>query len=165
MSVDALLSTVDNMSADRRTRRPTPDGLPNHPVPTPPGLKTTGPLASAAWLVERRLLPAAARWSVEIQLLSAEPAARLLIEIYAEEWGFVFEHAERMSWIRVTDLRFAHGRDDYGLLHHTGSLRAFGVLVRDLEDRYSLAFDRDSAQITTTLQDAEAIIRDWVVAL
>src|SRR4051794_31932290 len=104
-----------------RVSRPSP-----HPIPTPNGVSpNTGPLASAAWLVARGLQPKEARWFVEIELASdtgiseGTEQARLLLEVYAEEWGYRFQRGERVSWIRVTDVPFVHGRDDHELLQKT----------------------------------------------
>jgi hypothetical protein len=133
-------------------------------IATPTGLLTTGPMASAVWLLDRGIVSPSPKWSVEVEL-GADVATRLRIEIFAEEWGYVFEHDARMSWIRVTDLRFAHVSDEHGLLERTTSLRAFGALVRELEARFAVQFDRDGAEIRTTLTDADDAIRAWVVEL
>jgi hypothetical protein len=137
---------------------------------TSPGLSgaaiaSTGPVATAVWLGERGLFPVQPKWSVEITLRAGRPDTVLLIEIFAEEWGFQLRHDGRQSWIRVTDVRFVHGRDDHELLAQTRSLRSFGTLVRDLEQRVGVHFDRAAATITTTLDAADAAIRAWVVAL
>ncbi len=128
---------------------------------------TTGPLASAVWLLDRGLVPAAPKWSVEVMVGADVATTRLRIEIFAEEWGYAFEHGGRHSWIRVTDLRFVHVSDDHGLLARTTSLRALGTLVRELEVRFGVRFDRHGAEIQTTLTgaEAEAAIRAWLVEL
>lgn len=117
------------------------------------------------WLVDRGLFPKQPKWSVEITLPTTVPDARMRIEIFAEEWGYVFEHGGRQSWIRVTDLRFAHVRDDHALLEETSSLRTLGELVRKLEARFALHFDRDGAEIRSTIADSDDVIRDWIASL
>lgn len=137
-----------------------------HPLGTPPGLSaTTGPLATAVWLVDRGLYPKEPKWSVEIEMPASAEGTRLRIEIFAEEWGYVFEHAGGQSWIRVTDLRFAHVKDDHQLLEETASLRAFGKLVRKLEVRFGFRFDREAAKVQTTIAGSDTTIREWLAQL
>src|SRR5690242_2350229 len=85
---------------------------------------TAGALASSTWLRSIGVTPPITqRWSVEIAL---EPSAlrpstdyddriatRFQLGIYAEEWGFFFCMHGKGSWIRVTDVPFVHGRDDF----------------------------------------------------
>ncbi|HTR54831.1 MAG TPA: hypothetical protein VMJ10_29285 [Kofleriaceae bacterium] len=134
---------------------------------TPLGLSTnTGPIASAAWLAARELYPRDPKWRVEIELAPATTSAlRLELEIYAEEWGFRFSAGERVSWIRVTDVPFVHGRDDHGLLRATPPLRDIGMLVRSLETSHAIAFDRRRAAIRTTIDGGEPVIRSWLETL
>ena len=64
-------------------------------------------LAASAWLANRNLIPKDPRWHVEIVLEAVgQPDSRFHLEVYAEEWGFKFCHAGRVSWIRVTDVPF-----------------------------------------------------------
>ena len=88
---------------------------------------TAGKLAAQGWLRARALsAPAFTAWHVEVSLdVRDEPApmlfderrdTRLRIEIYSEEWGVFFCHHAKASWIRVTDIAFVHGRDDFNLL-------------------------------------------------
>ncbi|HZO16302.1 MAG TPA: hypothetical protein VFB62_23675, partial [Polyangiaceae bacterium] len=142
----------------------------------PQGLSPhTGPLASAAWLLARELHTHAPRWSVTVAFDMAEGAiateldlagaSRFQIEIFAEEWGFRFCHQGRVSWIRVTDIAFVHGRDDHELLRQTPALRDIGKLLRALECRHDLVFRRDRALIATTLPGAEPAIMEWSTSL
>src|SRR5690349_5164004 len=88
------------------------------------GWSTAGRLAAADWIAARNLPTPAMRWHVDIQLdVRNEPAPHLFdlekdsrfhVEIYTEEWGFFFCHGGHASWIRITDVPFAHGRDDFG---------------------------------------------------
>jgi hypothetical protein len=131
---------------------------------SPAGLSTnTGPIAAAAWLATQGLLPESARWSVEVTL--AAPEAQLVIEVFAEEWGFRFEKGERVSWIRVTDVPFIHGRDEHGLLRETPALKSFGKLVRKLEEQHGIQFDRKAAAVRSTITGAEPVIRAWAESL
>lgn len=123
----------------------------------------TGPIASAAWLAARELYPKDPKWHA-VATLPAE-GARFQLEIYAEEWGFVFEIADKQSWIRITDVPFVHGRDDHGLLSRTPPLRQIGKLVRSLESAHAIKFDRDGAQIDTTIADGVDAIRTWIASL
>jgi len=135
-----------------------------HPIGTPRGLSSnTGPIASAAWLAARELYPKEQRWHAVATLEHEQ--ARFEIEIFAEEWGFKFQLADRESWIRITDLPFVHGRDDHELLAATPPLKHIGKLVRKLEAAHSLQFDRRAARIDTTIDAAEPVIRAWLETL
>jgi hypothetical protein len=123
----------------------------------------TGPIASAAWLAARDLFPKEQRWNAVATLAAGE--SRFRIEIFAEEWGFRFEHAGRESWIRVTDVPFVHGRDDHDLLRATPPLKKLGKLVRAIEVTHALAFDRGGAHIETTIAGGERVIRSWIAHL
>jgi hypothetical protein len=147
-----------------------------HPIGTPPGLRTnTGPMASAAWLAERELYPRDPRWSIAIAIgtssdsppVDFDPAAttRLQLEIYPEEWGFLFCHTGLISWIRITDVPFVHGRDEHALLKATPPLKRIGQLLYTLEHRHVIRFDRRAAAVHSTLADSESAIRTWVESL
>jgi hypothetical protein len=152
-------------------------GSTKHPIGTPSGLSpNTGPLASAAWLVARGLLPNEPRWFVEIELAAmtaesgntddgAKAEARLFLEVYAEEWGYRFERDGRVSWIRVTDVPFVHGRDDHALLVKTTTLNGIGKLLRELEAAHRLAFKRDAAIVRSNVDDESGAIRAWLAEL
>lgn len=130
------------------------------PLPRPPGSAigtNTGALAAAAWCVARDLVPTAARWRVEICLEDLAHDARLLIEIFNDEWGYRLCRGERESWIRVTDIAFVHGHDDFELLARTPRLEHLGVLVRALEDEHAVTFDRVQPMIRSTLDGIERI--------
>ncbi len=132
-------------------------------------------MASAAWLAERELYPRDPRWSVAIAIGIDEDAppsdfdptmaTRLQLEIYAEEWGFLFCHDGLMSWIRITDVPFVHGRDDHKLLNATPPLKRIGQLLYTLEHRYVIRFDRRAAAVRSTLERGEPAIRSWVESL
>ena len=137
---------------------------------------TAGMRAAQAWLAARGLsAPTLTRWHATIVLGTEDGApalelderveTRLRIEIYSEEWGYFFCHGGRASWIRVTDVPFVHGRDDFKLLAMTRSLEDLGTLVRSLEQQHGLVFRRDHAVIRTNVANAEVAIRQWVESL
>jgi hypothetical protein len=130
----------------------------------------TGPLASAAWLLARGLLPTGAKWFVEIELAAAGNADRaqtgkLLLEVYAEEWGYRFEHDGRISWIRVTDVPFVHGRDEHGLLSKTPRLEQIGALMREIEQAKEIEFQRQHAIVRSNVPDEDGVIATWIKKL
>ena len=123
----------------------------------------TGPLATAAWCVSRGLFPKDRDWSVEVAMHVG--SSRFVIEIFAAEWGFTFQHDGRVSWIRVTDIPFVHGQDDFQLLHETTSLMQIGTVLHHVEHLYGIKFPRDQALVRTSVEDAEPTILDWVRSL
>jgi hypothetical protein len=135
----------------------------------------TGALAAAAWLAERELFPKDPKWSVEIDLesvtdLAAESfsdksATRFQIEVYAAEWGFLFSHHGRLSWIRVTDVPFVHGRDEHELLRQVPPLSKIDSLIKKIERQHAIHFNRMSPTIRTTIIGAEPQIASWVESL
>ena len=149
----------------------------DHPILTPSsGLSPhTGPLASAAWLVARGLLPNGPRWYVTLAFdvdeaatfeeLDLQTSTRFQIEIFSEEWGFRFCHRGRISWIRITDIPFVHGRDDYALLRETPALRNIGTLMRAQERLHDVAFARYRPLIQTSLVGADHTLREWAATL
>jgi hypothetical protein len=145
-----------------------PLGRATHTIPTPTNLaaKNTGPLATAAWLLGRSLFPREKNWFVEIELCADNVAnARFGIEIYAEEWGFAFRHDDRVSWIRVTDIPFVHGRDDFELLRASSGLRNIGNVIEQVENCYDLHFTRDLAIVRTNIAESDEAIRTWIAGL
>ncbi len=135
-----------------------------HPIGTPAGLSpNTGPLASAAWLVARDLSPRETKWFVELAFVAED--ARLELAIYAEEWGIRFERGERVSWIRVTDIVFVHGRDDHRLFARMPSLREIGRLVHELEAEHGIHFARDTVRVSTSIPDAVPVLQTWAATL
>jgi hypothetical protein len=137
---------------------------------------TAGTLAARAWLHARGLSSmGVARWYAEILLDVVDQRAReqfdervdtrFRIQIYCEEWGLMFCHAGRASWIRVTDIPFAHGHDEFGLLASTPPLKDLGVLLRAIEHQHVIRFRRPHAVVRTNLPRAEAAIRRWVESL
>lgn len=76
-----------------------------------------------------------------------------------------FCHGGKASWIRVTDIPFAHGRDDFRLLRTTPQLKDIGALLRSLESAHAIEFKRAHALIRTNLSAAERHIRAWLQAI
>ena len=153
-------------------------------LPAPPQYRASaggsstnaGALAAATWIRNRGTTPPGiTRWHVEIALdVVAEPApsefdeataTRFHLDIYTEEWGFFFCHAGHSSWIRVTDIAFVHGRDDYQLLSWTPPLKDVATLLRRIEREYNVKFQRELATVKTNIQKLEPAIRAWVAAL
>ncbi|HUJ62899.1 MAG TPA: hypothetical protein VLX92_30560 [Kofleriaceae bacterium] len=134
-----------------------------------------GAVAAARWLDARGIRAPEAHWEIQIALDVADRLAtldrdartdsRFHIDLYREEWGFVFCHGGQQSWIRVTDLPFVHGRDDFGLLARAPAIEQIGALVRTLERRHDLRFRRDLASIRASVEGAEPAIRRWVLGL
>ena len=140
------------------------------------GSATAGMLAARAWLAARQLqAPALGRWNATALLAPEDqpPApdvddridTRFRIEIYSEEWGYFFCHGGRASWVRVTDIAFAHGRDDFQLLPLTPALKDLGQLLRRIENQHAVRFRRELAHVVTNLAGAEPAVRQWVQSL
>jgi hypothetical protein len=133
---------------------------------------TAGALAAETWLRARGATPTAFRWHVEVTLEATSKTARnqsldntqLRLEIYSDEWGVYFAHAGRASWVRVTDVAFVHGRDDFGLLHVLPPLKDVGQLMRHLERAHGVRFRFDRPVVKTNLEDVEPLVRAWVTS-
>ena len=121
---------------------------------------TNGGRAAARWLAALDLAPLP-RWFVEIGI-AGDRDTHFELGIYAEEWGFEFRHGSRASWIRVTDVPFVHGRDDYNLLDETPDLLAIGALVAKLERTFGVQLLRASPSIRTNVPASIAAIRAWI---
>lgn len=126
-----------------------------------PAFSTLGAAAADRWLRALGLEPTP-RWHCEIAAFGPGEV-RFDLNIYAEEWGFCFRSGERASWIRVTDVAFVHGRDDFDLLAKTPDLLAIGPLLEKLEHDHGISFARATASVRTNLADAAPIVRDWLV--
>lgn len=132
----------------------------------------TGALAASAWLAARDIAPTQSRWSVQIAFdnvlgceLDTPPLdARFTIEVFSEEWGFAFSRGDAVSWIRVTDIPFVHGRDDFALIHRTPRLENIGTLLRVVEREHDLAFARDKPLVRSNI-GADERLAAWARAL
>ena len=138
--------------------------------------RTAGALASSAWLRSLSITPGAGeRWHAEIAIETSgqtpvaefddHVATRFQLGIYSEEWGLFFCHAGQASWIRVAELAFVHGRDDFSLLGVVPPLKDVGQLLRRFEQQHAIRFQRQHAAIKTNLAGAESAIAAWVHAL
>jgi hypothetical protein len=131
-------------------------------------LSTLGARASAAWLAARGLdATRSPHWYVEIVLggRDALDHGHFELDLYPEEWGFVFRSGRRVSSIRITDQPFVHGSDDHALLAETPPLERVGDLVRAIERKRRLPFQRDDVTVRSDLARAEAAVRAWVNTL
>jgi hypothetical protein len=136
-----------------------------------------GIVAANAWLTSLGLNPppGALRWHAEISLSTVDGPApvefdehrdtRFHVDIYSEEWGFFFCHGGKTSWIRVTDIPFVHGRDEFQLLTQTPALPDVGKLMRSLEAKHEIHFFRQHALVRTNVIAAEPVIRRWLQSL
>lgn len=127
-----------------------------------PILTTLGAQASRRWL-ERLALSAQPRWFAEIDVPAGKDS-RLELNIYLEEWGFVFHHGGRTSWIRVTDVPFVHGRDDFGLLPSTPDLLSIHGFLVELASKHAIDWQHENAGVRTNLPRATETIRRWLVS-
>lgn len=134
---------------------------------------TIGSVDSADWL---RLLDVRAtdlHWFVEVVLgvdeqsltSSLGEATRLQIYVYPQEWGFLFCHQNKCSWIRIADRPYVHGRDEYGLVTSTPPLRELSAFARELEHRHGVVFRRDRVLVRTNLPAVDEQVRAWAAAL
>jgi hypothetical protein len=138
---------------------------------------SAGASAAHSWITALGLHPppGALRWHAEISLDVIDGPARadfdervdtrFHIDVYSEEWGFFFCHAGLTSWIRITDIAFVHGRDEHHLLTETPSLDGIGELMRRLEAKHHVRFNREHAIIRTNIVAAEPLLRRWLLTL
>ena len=145
-----------------RSRRNVQLLRPEHAVLASETRANTGALAAAAWLAARGLFPTDPNWFVRISVDAGE--TRFSIEIFAQEWGYAFRHGERASWIRVTDIPFVHGRDDFSLLDRTPRLESIGSLMRIVEHDHGIELDRAHPRIESSF-GGEDVIAAWVRSL
>jgi hypothetical protein len=130
------------------------------PTPATDGTFHHGRDEAAAWL--RMLgLHEPGRWHVEVAL-QASAGSQFQLNVYAEEWGFAFSHARRSSWIRVTDVPFVHGRDDFGLIRRLPALAALGTFLAELESEHEIKLLRSSVRVRSNVQHATAAVRRWL---
>lgn len=133
-------------------------------------------LAVGKWLAARGLVaPLGAAWSIEVALGIATGTAaycfgdpigtRFHLRLRADEWGYSFCHAGRVSTIRVIDVPQVQSSDDHHLLAATPPLAAIEGLIRQLEARYEICFQRRHAAVRTTIPGAEAVVLRWVAAI
>ena len=135
-----------------------------------------GALAARQWLAQRGLSsPIGSRWEVGIALDVAPRQAsfafketvdtRFHLTIQTDEWSFYFCHGNRASGIRVTEVPIVKGRDDHGLLSRTPPLRDIGTLLRELESRHYVRFQRSHAAVRADITGAEPVVRGWLASI
>ena len=174
MIVTQATTPSDGVAMSERARSRTATAT--HLVAGPPGAATAGKLAAQTWVRARSLsTPALTPWHVEVTLgvdhapppveLDEARDSRLRIEIYSEEWGVFFCHQGRASWLRVTDVPFVHGRDDFKLLAMLPPLKDLRFLVRSLEKQHAIALRREHAVIRTNVPSAHPAVHAWVRSL
>jgi hypothetical protein len=148
-------------------------GRPARMIGGPNESQGVGARAAKGWFDERGFDgPQVQRWHAELSMTTLDGPApahfdertdtRFHIDIYAEEWGFFFCHGGRTSWIRVTDIPFVHGRDEFRLLAQVPALADIGALVRGLENQHGVMFRRKHAMVRTNVARAEVAIRRWI---
>lgn len=115
---------------------------------------------AASWLDALGLKPAP-RWHVEVSL-DAGASTKFHLNVYAEEWGFAFHHARRSSWIRVTDIPFVHGRDDFGLIAQVPELLSLGGFIVGLEHEHGFRLGRSNAAIRSNITGSAPVVRRWL---
>ena len=123
---------------------------------------TAGALASSRWVQSLAVTPPAV-WRAELELRTE--SSRFTIEVDHREWGYIFCHAGRSSWIRVTDVPFVHDKDDFALLERTPPLRDIGALVRYIEREYKLVFKRCHASVETDVPSLVPESLRWLASL
>ncbi len=116
------------------------------------------------WLDETGLDPRGERhWYVEITLDSDDPRTRFELNIYPEEWNFVFRSGKRVSSIRLTDQPYVHGCDDHQLLDSVPALAKVPTFLSALEQRFAITFVRHRAVVRSTFLRGSSIVKPWLV--
>jgi hypothetical protein len=120
-----------------------------------------GGQAATEWLYARGLCAIVGGWDVTIRLPADD--ATLHVAITSSEWGIELRRGAQASWIRFTDQAFVHERDDFALIQQVpASLERLGELVRELEERHGIAFDRRRAEVETNIANAAPKLRRWL---
>jgi hypothetical protein len=129
-------------------------------------------IAVGAWLSSRGLYaPLDRSWSIELALdvgvghATAPIGTSFLLRLSSEEWSYTFVHDNKISKIRIVDVPFVADRDDHQLLAATPSLKDLGALIKKLEQRYDVRFQRRGAVVRTNLAGAEPIVLAWASTL
>ncbi len=139
-----------------------------HPIGTPRGLPANaGILASAGWLAARGLfIPPDRPWHVDVRIpVVGSHDSSLTLHIRNDDWSVAFEHAAKRSAILLKEVAPVADPDDHALAGLVPPLKELGVLLRDLEQRFAIAFARANAIIDTSIAGAEPIIRAWGTSL
>lgn len=129
-----------------------------------PLLKTLGALASRAWIDRHGIAGPFDGWFVEIQIRADVPEVRFELNVYPEEWGFVFRVGKKVSSIRITDVPFVHGVDELKLLSRTPTLDELPGFLASLQTEHAMVFDADGASVHTNLDESRVTttVRRWL---
>jgi len=131
----------------------------------------------AAWLSARGLFPQSGKaWRVTIALDVVERPApaifsrfadtRLHLTIQSSQWELMFCHGDRVSTLLIANgVATARDRDEHRLAGVVPALSRIGTLVRELEHRYGIFFQRHHARIEAEIPGSEPIVRAWVSSL
>jgi hypothetical protein len=130
-----------------------------------------------AWLSARGLFPPSGKaWRVAIALDVVDRPAppifsrfadtRLQLTIQSAQWELMFCHGDRVSTLGIANgVATARDRDEHRLSGVVPALSRVGTLVRELEHRYGIFFQRNHARIESDLPGSEPIVRAWVSSL
>lgn len=123
---------------------------------------TKGAAEPADWARSRGLDVSRARhWYVEVQIATDAPGTLIELNIYPEEWGLVFRRDGRVSSIRVTDVPFVHGLDDFKLLPMMPALADLDRLLDALQHRFEITFDRSRPKVHSNVKHVDGV-RAWL---
>ena len=76
-----------------------------------------------------------------------------------------FVHKGKRSHVRKTDTQTFAGQDDWKLLGELPALDDIGSLVKSLESKHKISFQRSAAGTRSNLAGADAALRTWAAAL
>src|SRR5687767_1983330 len=119
-----------------------------------------GRAEAAAWL-EAMGLQAAPRWHVEVSVPAGDSTV-FHLNVYAEEWGFALHHGDRSSWIRVTDIPFVHGRDQFGFITRVPPLRSIARFLAALELDHDIKWQWSDAAVLSNIAHANQVVSRWL---
>jgi hypothetical protein len=126
-----------------------------------------GILASAGWLAARGLfIPPDRPWDVNVVIGAVEHHdSALSLHIRNDDWSVAFQHDGKRSAIVINEVAPTADPDDFGLAGLIPPLKEIGVLLRDLEQRFRIRFQRTAPVIESTIAGSEPIIRAWIASL
>src|SRR5438093_1285986 len=76
---------------------------------------------------------------------------RSQISIEVDAWSFQFCHRDRPSAIRISDAATVRDRDEHRLLASATTLKGLGAMIRGVEQRYRVYFQRNHAAIRSDI--------------
>jgi hypothetical protein len=167
----------DDDDDDDDDEAPAPAPKPKAESRKPKAASRDGAAEAAAWCAARAIsTDDRARWNVNIaldvvdrpaaQVFASDTDTRFHLDIYRDEWGFVFVHRGKTSHVRRTaGDQFVNGADDHALLAKMPALAEVGAFVRALEAKHKIAFKRAHAHVRTNVSGGAAAIRAWLATL